>query len=449
MYTRFGNAPVFPTQTCEEFSRKRGAELGQDCPHYRPGFYIHGVQCICQCFQNDTPIVTIAVTFWLVETIQDFTMYRTSQQRLPVVFVGSFRSAGDKIAGGQMYACTSLIEAEFSFPVDWIKIDSTASTNRDRPFSERLGGAIRRLFKFSKCISHRDRQIVLIFLVHGFGFVEKGLMVLLARVLRKSVVLAPRSGLIIDDVRRSKLMHWFVRRVVRASTRIICQSTQWSEFYGDLLGEHTDKIVVIHNWIASTKYSALPRTELHTAGEPVTIVFLGWVERNKGIFELLEAINQLRDSGVHLLIGGEGADDETFDTKTCELGLDEQVKRAGWVSGQEKLDLLAEADVFVMPSYREGMPNALLEAMAAGLPCVASSVGGIPDIITDGETGFLVEARDVTDLARALQKLISSPDLRRTMGLCAQNKVIRDHSLEIAVSKFEVLFKQLRDDNAC
>lgn len=366
------------------------------------------------------------------------------QNEIAVIFVGSFvRPDNGRIEGGQMYACSTLVEAPFSIPVKWIKIDSTASTNRHRSFAERAGGAVRRLLLFSKNMISRERRISLIFIADGFGFIEKGLMVLLAASLRRPVVLAPRSGKIIDDVRRSRFMAWFVAFVARASSRIVCQGSQWAEFYGKLLDGDVGKIVVIHNWVDAGRYADPVKGTQRDSNAGVVIVFIGWIERNKGIFELLQAMSKLRDLDVRLIVGGQGADDEKFDEKIRELGLAGCVERAGWVSGDSKLQLLEAADIFVLPSYREGMPNALLEAMAAGLPCVATSVGSIPDVITNGETGLLVEPGDADELSRSLRRLIEDRSLRSELGVKAQCRIREEHSLDQAVTRFERIFMEL------
>ncbi|MFO0180934.1 MAG: glycosyltransferase, partial [bacterium] len=101
----------------------------------------------------------------------------------------------------------------------------------------------------------------------------------------------------------------------------------------------------------------------------------------------------------------------------------------GWLSGQDKLNVVEQADIIVLPSLSEGMPNALLEAMAAGLPVVASSVGGIPDLVKDGYSGVLVSPNDPIALASALKRLVESRDLRISFGLNGYRDVENHHSV--------------------
>lgn len=111
-----------------------------------------------------------------------------------------------------------------------------------------------------------------------------------------------------------------------------------------------------------------------------------------------------------------------------------------WISGDEKFERLARADIFVLPTHAEGMPIAILEAMAAGLPIVSSKIAGIPDMVTDGQQGFLVSSGNVPALAKALSILLESETIRVEMGKKAAERAAREYDLSVGVSNFRKLY---------
>jgi glycosyltransferase involved in cell wall biosynthesis len=134
--------------------------------------------------------------------------------------------------------------------------------------------------------------------------------------------------------------------------------------------------------------------------EPGRVLFLGRLEAAKGVFELLGAGALLapRFPALRLVFGGEG-DAGALRKRAAELGIGERIELPGWVGPDERDEQLARASVFCLPSHAEGLPMSMLEAMAAGRAVVASSVGGIPETIVDGDNGLLAPPRDEQALA--------------------------------------------------
>src|SRR5262249_45092477 len=121
------------------------------------------------------------------------------------------------------------------------------------------------------------------------------------------------------------------------------------------------------------------------------IVFVGWVIREKGVFEALEVLAGVRavHPSVTLTIVGGGRDLDTVREKVDAQGLHGAAHITGWLSRHDVQQVLGDSDVFLFPSHCEGLPNAVIEAMAVGLPVVATKVGGLPDLIRHEENGFL------------------------------------------------------------
>jgi glycosyltransferase involved in cell wall biosynthesis len=163
----------------------------------------------------------------------------------------------------------------------------------------------------------------------------------------------------------------------------------------------------------------------------------------KGIGYLLDAaaVLQREFPSLRVEIAGSGAQRRELEQKAEELGLASSVRFLGWVD--DLASVLPRWDVLVMPSLEEGFPIAALDAMAAGLPVVGSAVGGVPELVEDGKTGWLVPPRDVEALASRIRLLLNNPEQRLAMGAAAQRRV-RDHfSLAQMVESFGKLYDEL------
>jgi glycosyltransferase involved in cell wall biosynthesis len=185
-----------------------------------------------------------------------------------------------------------------------------------------------------------------------------------------------------------------------------------------------DRTVVIHNGVALDG----PRRPPGPAARPATLVSVGRLRAPKDFLTLVRAIAALEPGSARLRIAGDGPDRAAVEAEVDRLGLGGAVELLG--TRNDVPALLAGADVFVLASDSEGLPMSVLEAMAAGLPVVASAVGGVPELVRDGETGFLVPPRDSAALAGALERTVSDPALRDRLGEAARRRVEREFSFE-------------------
>lgn len=202
-----------------------------------------------------------------------------------------------------------------------------------------------------------------------------------------------------------------------------------------------DQIVRIPNGVGVDTYQKL---DYHFQ-PPARLVFVGRLRPQKGLDTLLPALAQLQtaypDYRWQLVIFGEGPAREQYETLTAELGIAGQVQFAGYVP--DLLKRLAGSDIFVLPSRAEGMSNALLEAMAAGLPCIATEISGNTDLIQDGLNGLLVRPDEAEALTTALAKLLDSPALRERLGRQARETVCQKYSIEAVANRYLELYQNL------
>ena len=183
------------------------------------------------------------------------------------------------------------------------------------------------------------------------------------------------------------------------------------------------RTVVIRNGVELDR----PRRSAAAAVQPVTVLSVGRLRAPKDFTTLVRAVAACKPGAVRLLIVGDGPDRPQVAGEIARLGLDGTVELR---AARDDVDaLLAEADVVVLSSDSEGMPMSVLEAMAAGLPVIASAVGGVPEVVRDGETGALVPPRDPVALGRAITRLAEDPALRQRFGAAGRRRAEREFAL--------------------
>jgi len=190
------------------------------------------------------------------------------------------------------------------------------------------------------------------------------------------------------------------------------------------------------------------RRSLAAAPGATILLAVGRLSHEKGHVDLLRALDFLRrelhEDRFHLVIVGEGPERARIEAVRSELGLADQVTLAGLQ--HDMRPYYACADIAVLASHSEGSPNVLLEAMVAGVPIVATRAGGIPEIVTDGETALLVDIRAPEPMARAIQTLLADPDRRRTLARKAQLVAEQSYSPEAYRQSMLALYGKILDD---
>jgi glycosyltransferase involved in cell wall biosynthesis len=353
-----------------------------------------------------------------------------------VLFIGAFnKNTKDGSTGGQLFACTSLLNSELSQLYNFIKIDTTAETVPAPPVYKRLGKVSTRFVKFLFNLTFRRIETVLIFSSARLSFVEKGMMAIISRVFRKRVVFAPRSGLSLEDYETSPFMRWFMPKVITSSTFIICQGEIWKEFYKKISKCNDGKFVIIQNWINSNEYFIFNKIN----SKIPLIIYIGWLEEHKGIIDLLNSLKRLhlcnREFRCHIY--GNGSLYEKCEVFINDNFPPDYVCLKGWANQEIKSDALKSADIYVMPSHFEGFPNALLEAMISEIAVIATNVGAVEEIVIDGFNGLITESHNPVKLAQNLETLLLEPDKRTQYAIEAKKTVLERFTLEIAVEKLK------------
>jgi glycosyltransferase involved in cell wall biosynthesis len=241
---------------------------------------------------------------------------------------------------------------------------------------------------------------------------------------------------------------WLYRLGSRRVSGLIAVSDEVRQSMLDEIGSVDDKIVVIANGVDVELYgeatdSAALRSELELEPNDFVMVMVGTFKRQKGHIHLVEAASRLREAhpSVRILLVGDGELRAEMEEKARQAKLDEMLRFMG--SRRDIPRLLAASDGFVLPSLWEGLPIALLEAMAAGLPCIATDVSGTKQVVVPDETGMLIPPGDSSALAKAMEELLADPDRARRMGEAGKRRV---ESLFSARNQTEDHVRRFRSD---
>jgi glycosyltransferase involved in cell wall biosynthesis len=220
----------------------------------------------------------------------------------------------------------------------------------------------------------------------------------------------------------SAVYRWAERALRPLTTVTVCvaESERRAGLAADTCEERTT--VVIHNGVDSSRARA---SEPHP--EPLRVVTVGRLQAPKDAVTLVRALALVRGPRFEAVVVGDGPDRPAVEAELRLLRLESAVELAG--EREDVPELLATADLFVLSSRSEGLPLSILEAMAAELPVVASSVGGVPEVVVDGETGLLVAPGDPQSLAAAIERLLGDSALRRRFGEAGRVRVAEHFDL--------------------
>ena len=320
------------------------------------------------------------------------------------------------MVGGIAKSCEELMNSEFVEFFDICKVDSTQRSNPAPNAFFRFLFAIVRLQTFTAKLFRYRPQGVLLFFSSGMSFYEKMLMSALAKLFGAVVFLFPRAGALMRVSSESKVITDINRILYRSGDVFLAQGPSWETYAIEGCGFQAKNTQVVPNWTASDKYYQVGAARFENLTEtPIpTIAFAGWLEVEKGIRELMEACVCLAREGLQFkcVLAGDGSQKRWIEEFIIQHSLVDVVDCKGWLHCHELQSHYRNADIFVLPSWSEGMPNSLIEAMSSGLCPVVTSVGIIPDFVHNGEHGVLVQPHSAQDLTDALRLVITAPDLR-------------------------------------
>lgn len=257
------------------------------------------------------------------------------------------------------------------------------------------------------------------------SFWEKLPFILAGRIFSKPVILHVHGARFDQFYQSSSIsVRRLIKKILCLCNPVITLSGFWRKYFTSVIG--LENVQLVENGIDISLYR---NNEISKTANP-TILFLGELSRRKGIDDLLKIAVIVRDSGVKAQFIAAGPGNLTeLNLQLQEMGLHEIVKLSPPVFDDSKKRLLAQSWLYILPSYAEGMPVAIIEALAAGLPVIATRVGGIPDMITEKLNGFLVQPGDIELFGQYIINLIQDNNMRQMISV---------NNFSLAANRFDI-----------
>lgn len=298
-----------------------------------------------------------------------------------------------------------------------VKIEHIA-TMEDGPLLRKLQVFAVAVWKLRQALRAPEPVVVHIHFASRGSTLRKSILTWMAMRAQRPIILHAHGACF--DQFFDGLPHMAQHLLRRIFSRVDCflvLSSQWRDFYTQRCGLPQGRVLILYN------PTAMPQTVPDRAGRSrVQFLFLGRIGERKGAFDLLQAFRDLPPllrARARLVFAGDG-DVEMLREQARDLG--DNVEVHAWIDHARRDQLLAESDVFILPSYNEGVPMALLEAMAYGLPVITTHVGGIPDVVADQCEGLIVKPGDREQIRAAMGTLIEDETRRLTLGRQARSR---------------------------
>jgi glycosyltransferase involved in cell wall biosynthesis len=288
-------------------------------------------------------------------------------------------------------------------------------------------------------ISQPDIRLVHIHTASRGSFLRKSIVMMLSKAAGKKTVVHVHGAEFKQFYERSPLLlRKIIRTLLDSCDTIIALSDQWKKDLSRISGN--PRIRVIYN--PTMMQEPFLANECMPPKTKVNFLFMGRLGKRKGVYDIIESARQIRAENIKISLYGDG-EIENVKTMIAANGVEDKVQVCGWINGSRKDQAFRNANVLILPSYSEGFPISVLEAMAYGIPVVATDVGGIAECIEDGVNGYLIKPGDCETLAKCIERLAASSVLRARMGKSGHEKASRMFALSVIVNQLEELYDEL------
>lgn len=344
------------------------------------------------------------------------------------------------LVGGMATVANNLLQSPLAETVDLVGINNGKTTPEGRPLSAGVCAQWRLLTEIVRTVRRRRVQVVHIHTCALFAFWRDIVHMMAVRLLGCRVVWHLHDGTFPQFISQGNplkrgLIRW---ALARGSATIVLSDEALVR-----LRPHAPRV----RWRVVPNGVVIKAPSDKSSQPPLTLLFMGNLTHRKGAYDLISAVEAAADRGVRLVVllaGGEAAPGQraAIEQRIAGSPCADRLRLLGLIQGEEKDKAIAEADCVVLPSYAEGLPMVLLEGMAAGLPAVATRVGSVSTIITDGVEGFLIEPADVASLTDRICRLAGDAELCQRMGQAARTRIQEQFSLNVMAERVHRIYAE-------
>lgn len=344
--------------------------------------------------------------------------------------------------GGMATYIKDMLESNLNKQYKLIHFDTTNRLSPDKTIFQSAFFHLQRITKLVNMLIFSRPNIVHMHICSYQSFWRSSVDIALVKIFSRAKLLLHVHGAYFDKfyLESIALNKRIIKFTLNCSTNIIVLSRYWFDFFSGVVD--SNKLCIVENGIVTKDYLNHFEIRLAKNGQTdkINIFFIGEIGKRKGVYDIFNVIPEVikKSPKAHFSFAG------SFEDKTIESEIYDLIKRKnlknyvsflGLVTGKQKNKSFEDADIFILPSYAENFPISMIEAMASGLPVVTSRVGAIPEIIKDGENGFVVDPGDCSQIVEKILALSKDYNLRMSMG---------KHNREIALRRFD--FNRVSED---
>ncbi len=340
---------------------------------------------------------------------------------------------GLNVKGGITTVLNSYLDSELVEKVEF----GFVPTMEDGSKLKKLFVAIKGYFLFLKLVNEYD--IVHIHMAAQASFIRKSLFVRQAYKKNKKIIIHQHAGsfdsFFIEESSAKRKEQ--IKKVFSMAEKVVVLSEEWKTFFVQNEISSSEKTLVVHNGVKIPIKKEKDYTNKN-------VMFLGRLDEKKGIYDLIKAIPQILKMcpDAEFYFAGDGEMQKSKELVE-KLDLNKQVHFEGWIAKNEKEALFEKCSVFVLPTYFEAMPMSVLEAMSYGLATITTEVGGIPQIIQNGENGVFITPGDINEIAETTTAILLDEEKKKFLGENAIDKIKNDFSEDSVVEKVYQVYLDL------
>jgi glycosyltransferase involved in cell wall biosynthesis len=292
------------------------------------------------------------------------------------------------------------------------------------------------IYKIIKTLANETEiKIIHIHSASKGSFFRKSIICLIGKMFHKKTILHIHGGSFKEFYNKG-LNKYYINFIFRINDKTICLSEEWKLFFDNIMRK--DKIKVLGNPVEDYKKY---RINTENISHKIKMLFLGNISEEKGIFELINFLNEneyFKNNVISLVIGGIGNEKILGEL----INNNKNIQYAGWINADERIKYLKECNLFILPSFTEGLPMSILEAMSAGKAIIGTKVGGIPSLVKENHNGWLLEVHKLEKLNEIFKEILKDEDILKKYGDNSYKDSKKYHSKNI-IKKLETIYSEM------
>jgi glycosyltransferase involved in cell wall biosynthesis len=351
-----------------------------------------------------------------------------------IVIVGADPKYSNEHKGGVLTLSISLIEYCKKNNIDIKIINTLKNSFHKKNIIYNLIIGFKRVLILYKFLKYEKITGVILFTGANYSFYERTLMCLICNLYKTKTTLVIVDGFFFNVLNYNNLFKYIIILLLKVPTKIVATGTKWVELFTQLK-VNKDKLITLYYWLPKNfEIKNYPKNIQNKA--VINFIFVGWLVKEKGILEIVNALQKLKDDYFFNFTFVGNGPLYTFLRDKIEINnMQNFVFLKGWLNDTDYMKILDESDIFVLPSYAEGFPLSLIEALAYGLPCIVTDVGGITDSVINKKNGFIIRTNNSEDLYLAMLKYLKNVDLLNIHSIESLKIANLNHNVNINCSR--------------